>query len=216
MAFVQIPRKSQQSKIYKLPKIIVIYVILSVSSTQKEKILVPASQVKQLIHWYHHMLVHPGADRLFNTLAQHFYWRKTRDDIKSFVRVCKECQKGKRGLRGYGKIPLKDIETQPWKDVCIDLSGPWQAKVNHNKISFHALACIDPFTSWIEIIPIYTKESPFIREPFLQNGSEDTQDHPELFLIKEQNLTMLGCMHCVLDGISNQNQSQSKILEPMQ
>jgi hypothetical protein len=137
-------------------------------STQKEKILVPASQVKQLIHWYHHMLVHPGADRLYNTLAQHFYWRKMRDDIKPFVRVCKECQKGKRGLRGYGKIPLKDIETQPWKDVCTDLSGPWQAKVNHKKISFHALTCIDPFTSWIEIIPIYTKEAPFIRDQFLQ------------------------------------------------
>jgi hypothetical protein len=209
MAFVQIPRKSQQSKIYKLPKIIVIYVVLSVSSTQKEKILVPASQVKQLIHWYHHMLVHPaGADRLYNTLAQHFFWRKIRDDIKSFVRVCKECQKGKRGLRGYGKILLKDIETQPWKDVCINLSGPWQAKVNHNKISFHALTCIDPFTSCIEIIPIYTKESPFIPDQFLQQWLRRYPRPSRVILIKEQNLTMLGCMPCVLDGISNQNQSQ--------
>ena len=114
------------------------------------------------------MLVHPGADRLFNTLAQHFYWRKMRDDIKTFVRVCKACQKGKRGVRGYGKTPLKDVETQPWKDVCLDLSGPWKAKVNHKKIEFHSLTCIDPFTGWVEITPIYTKEAPFIRDQFLQ------------------------------------------------
>jgi hypothetical protein len=141
-------------------------------------------------------------------LAQHFFWRKIRDDIKSFVRVCKECQKGKRGLRGYGKILLKDIETQPWKDVCINLSGPWQAKVNHNKISFHALTCIDPFTSCIEIIPIYTKESPFIPDQFLQQWLRRYPRPSRVILIKEQNLTMLGCMPCVLDGISNQNQSQ--------
>ena len=32
-------------------------------------------------------------------------------------------------MRGYGKVPLKDIETQPWKDVCVDLYGPLKANV---------------------------------------------------------------------------------------
>jgi hypothetical protein len=53
-------------------------------STQKEKILVPASQVKQLI--------------------QHFYWRKMRDDIESFVRVCKECQKASKVFEDTAKF----------------------------------------------------------------------------------------------------------------
>ena len=136
-------------------------------TTQKEKILVPASQVKQLIHWYHHMLVHPGADRLYNTLARHFYWRKIRDDIKSFVRVCKECQQGKRGIRGYGKIPLTDIETQPWKDVSVDLSGPWQAKVNRKRSHFMHLHVLIPLLHGSKSYQSTPKTS-FIRDQFLQ------------------------------------------------
>jgi len=134
---------------------------------KEHRILVPKTQQQRLLHWYHHMLMHPGEDRLFNTLHQHFTWPKMRQTIQHYVKTCPNCQKGKRGLRGYGEIPLKDVETQPWKDMCVDLSGPWSATVNKKQVTFHALTMIDPFTSWVEIIPIYTKEAPYIRDLIL-------------------------------------------------
>jgi hypothetical protein len=60
------------------------------------------------------------------------------------------------------------VETQPCKDMCTDLSGPWKAQVNKKEVTFHALTMIDPFTSWVEIIPIFTKETPYIRDLILQ------------------------------------------------
>ena len=129
---------------------------------KEARILVPQEQRQRLIHWYHHMLLHPGEERLYNTLHQHFYWPSIRKEIQQYTKTCHNCQKGKRGLRGYGKVPLKEIETQPWKDMCVDLSGPWTAQINGKDLEFHALTMIDPFTSWPEIIPIYTKEAPYI------------------------------------------------------
>lgn len=69
---------------------------------------------------------------------------------------------GKRGIRGYGKVPVKDVETEPWKDVALDLSGPWKTTLNKNQVSFHALTMIDVFTGWIEIIPIKSKTAQHI------------------------------------------------------
>jgi len=135
---------------------------------KEARILVPMEHRKQLIHWYHHILLHPGEERLYNTIHQHYSWPNMRKDIQAFTKVCHECQKGKRGLRGYGKIPLKEVETQPWKDLCVDLSGPWTATVNNKEMEFHALTMVDPFTSWPEIIPIYTKQAPYIRDFILQ------------------------------------------------
>jgi transposase InsO family protein len=118
--------------------------------------------------WYHTMLVHPGETRLFNTLHQHYTWPSMIKDIKQYLKVCDACQRGKRGMRGYGKVPLKDIETEPWKDVAVDLSGPWKAVTNNATIIFHALTIIDVFTSWVEIIPIITKNAQYVSEQIEQ------------------------------------------------
>jgi len=56
-----------------------------------------------------------------------------------------------------GKVPLKDVETEPWRDIAMDLSGPWKAVVNGKEQSFHTLTIIDVFAGWPEIIPIDTK-----------------------------------------------------------
>jgi len=56
-----------------------------------------------------------------------------------------------------GKVPIKDTEIEPWRDIAIDLSGPWKAMVNGKEIFFHTLTIVDVFTGWLEIIPIDTK-----------------------------------------------------------
>jgi len=133
-----------------------------------ERIIVPKSIQPKLLQWYHTMLVHPGMTRLYNTLHQHFTWRRMRNDVQSYLKHCDACQRGKRGGRGYGKVPLKDMEQAPWKDACVDLSGPWKAKIDDKVVYFHALTIVDPFTSWVEIIPVLSKKKNHIRDLFEQ------------------------------------------------
>jgi len=128
------------------------------------KMMVPKSLQQRLIHWYHVKLLHPGANRLYNTIRQHYIWPKMLSQIRDQVKHCEACQKAKRGLRGYGKIPLKDPETTPWKDVALDLSGPWKVTIDNKETAFWSLTLIDVFTGWVEIIPITTKEQHCIRD----------------------------------------------------
>lgn len=132
------------------------------------RIIVPRTLTKRLMEWYHVHLVHPGVDRLYYTLRQHFTWPGMLKEIRAYIKKCGPCQKGKRGMRGYGKIPLKDPETEPWKDVAVDLSGPWKAYVDNEEVNFHTLTIIDVFTNWVEIIPITTKSSGVISDLFVQ------------------------------------------------
>jgi len=55
------------------------------------------------------------------------------------------------------KVPIKDTEMEPWRDIAMDLSGPWKAMVNGKERFFHTLTIIDVFTGWPEIIPIDAK-----------------------------------------------------------
>ncbi|CAB9523454.1 Transposon Tf2 [Seminavis robusta] len=132
------------------------------------RIIVPAALTQRLLEWYHTTLVHPGVNHLYNTLRQHYTWPKMLEQIRTYIRSCHACQLGKRGMRGYGKIPLKDPETEPWKDVAVDLSRPWKATVDNKEIIFHTLTIIDVFTGWPEIIPITTKKSEMIADLLIQ------------------------------------------------
>ena len=113
----------------------------------KPRVVVPQTLQKRLMAWCHTQLVHPGITRLTNTLKQHFAWPTMGNDVKNYLRNCHECQVGKRGVRGYGKVPTKDVETGPWHDMCVDLAGPWKTTLNGRQIKFHCLTIIDPFTS---------------------------------------------------------------------
>ena len=115
------------------------------------------------------MLVHPGAERLHNTLRQHFTWPGMQQHIRTFTRHCDACQKGKRGGKGRGFLPMKDVETAPWRDIALDLAGPWKATVDGKTIEFHTFTIIDVFTGWPEIIPIQTKKMEVIRDLLVQN-----------------------------------------------
>jgi len=125
--------------------------------TGQTRIAVPAKLTHRLISWYHNILVHPGTERLYNTLCQHYAWPGMLVQIKEHVNHCDACQKAKRGVRGMGKVPIKDTKIEPWRDIAIDLSGPWKAMVNGKERFFHTLTIIDVFTGWPEIIPIDTK-----------------------------------------------------------
>jgi len=135
----------------------------------RQRVIVPKTLRQRLIHWYHAILVHPGAERLHSTLDRFFTWPKMRDDIKRYTRECHACQLGKRGQRGRGHVPIKDVERTPWEDAAVDLSGPWKTTIDSKDVSFHTFTIIDPFTGWVEILPIKNKGADNISNLFQQN-----------------------------------------------
>jgi transposase InsO family protein len=135
-------------------------------SDNQARIIVPEVLRKRLTRWYHETLLHPGINRMYNTLHQHYTWPRMKQDIENWLQGCDACQRAKRGGRGYGHIPLKDVETAPWKDVAVDLAGPWTTTIDEQKVDFHTFTIIDVFTGWVEIIPIRTKSSQSIADLF--------------------------------------------------
>ena len=90
----------------------------------KDKIVVPTKLQKHVIDWYHTVLCHPGINRTEETIGQHLYWPKMRNQITAHVSACPTCQKSKRRIKKYGHLPPKEAEAEPWDKMCIDLIGP--------------------------------------------------------------------------------------------
>ena len=54
----------------------------------KDKIVVQTKLQKHVIDWYHTVLCHPGINRTKETISQHLYWPKMRDQITNYVSAC--------------------------------------------------------------------------------------------------------------------------------
>ena len=102
----------------------------------KGLIVVPPSVQKKLINWYHERLQHPGRDRLYESIYQHFDWPKPgqlRNAVKWNTKTCDVCQKAKKTSRHYGQVPAKKVESKPWEVLHIDLYGPKTIKRTDGK-----------------------------------------------------------------------------------
>ena len=121
----------------------------------KGQIIVPPSLQKKLVVWYHERLMHPGRDRLYESIYQHFDWPKPgqlRKAVEWNVKTCKICQKAKKTSKHYGQLPAKQVETKPWETLHIDLYGPKTIKRRDGtKIKFQVMTMIDPVTGWFEM-----------------------------------------------------------------
>ena len=68
--------------------------------------------------------------------------------ITKQVKTCTRCQLGKKHKLKYGHIPPKLATVVPWKQVCVDLIGPYTVKAKDGtKLDFMCLMMIDPATS---------------------------------------------------------------------
>ena len=95
---------------------------------KNNKIVVAKLLQKHVIDWYHTVLCHPGINRTEETIAQHLWWPKMRDQITNFVSACTICQKNKRKQKKYGILPPKEAEALIWDKMCIDLIGPYKIR----------------------------------------------------------------------------------------
>jgi hypothetical protein len=104
--------------------------------------------------WYHYILCHPGINRTEETIGQHFYWPKMREQITNDVSTCTICQTQKKQSKKYGLLPEKDAEAMPWDRLCINLIGLNEIKSNVKGVKIpplKAITMIDLATGWFKI-----------------------------------------------------------------
>ena len=70
-----------------------------------DKIVIPSTLVEPILHWYHTNLNHPGADRTFLSISEHFYCNGLRRVVDNHVRSCPVCLLHKQSKVKYGKLP---------------------------------------------------------------------------------------------------------------
>jgi len=106
------------------------------------------------------VLCHPGINRTEESIAQHLYWPKMRDQITNYVKSCPTCQKNKRKVLKYGWLPPKEAETLPWDKLCVDLIGPYKiGRKSYPELIYRCVTMIDPATGWFEIHEYNDKKS---------------------------------------------------------
>jgi len=130
------------------------------------KIYLPSSLLDDAIKWYHLALGHIGRNRLYDTIKQHFYHPDLRNRIDHLVERCPECQKQKNPGRGYGEQAPRDATIHPWREVAVDLIGPWKLTINNVEVSFSALTIIDQVSNLVELVRIDNKTSEHIALQF--------------------------------------------------
>ena len=85
--------------------------------------------------------------------------------ISKHVKTCDRCQIGKKHKLRYGHIPPKVATIHRWKQVCVDIIGPYTVKAKDGtKLNFMCLTIIDPATSWFEIAELPRSDVEYTRE----------------------------------------------------
>ena len=133
----------------------------------KGKIAIPTNLRFRILTWYHENLLHPGADRMFHTISQHFTWPSLRTQVENFVKHCNTCQHYKAQRKKYGHVPVPDKQqiANPWHSIAIDTIGPWiipqspHSSKSKEPTTLQALTIIDLNTHFIEIAALPNKES---------------------------------------------------------
>jgi hypothetical protein len=126
------------------------------------KIIIPTSLRRRTVSWYHHYLQHPGHLCLEGTMRFAMYWKGMGTTIRRYVKTCRSCQVNKKHSQKYGHLPPKLVIPTPWKELCVDLIGPYTLEGKDSlRIDFMCLAMINPATSWFKIVelPTVTQET---------------------------------------------------------
>ena len=112
----------------------------------------------RIILWYHELLNHPGIERTYKTISQHFHARGLEARVYALLRRCS--QKNKRVTKNYGHLPPTLQFYQPWECVQADLFGPWHyTDINGAEQAIRAVSFIDVATRWPELHNYDSKRS---------------------------------------------------------
>ncbi|KAF4701117.1 DNA-(apurinic or apyrimidinic site) lyase, partial [Perkinsus olseni] len=180
------------------------------------QIVVPRPLRNSLLDLYHTRMEtgHPGRYGLYNMLRRQFYWKGMWRDCSDFVRRCLTCRSIARGPSGFGNVQqhTRYISTAMHR-VAVDLVGPIylpeHAREKDVQYPTYCLVMLDPYTGWLELAALYTKEAKEVAETIvnvwvLRHGPflELLSDRGGEFLnqIMGQICRTLGVTHLVSSG----------------
>jgi hypothetical protein len=111
------------------------------------KIYLPMQLLKDAVKWYHLALGHLGQTRLYDSMSLHFLHPDLKTQVENIVSTCDPCQRYKQVLRGHGHTAGREAATHPWRNVAVDLIGPWTLVIQGSEVEFRALTVIDTVTN---------------------------------------------------------------------
>ena len=126
---------------------------------QPWKIYLPNEVLGNAIRWYHLALSHIGMTRLYDTMSMHFYNPKLKNKIEDIIGRCDTCQRQKLVGRGHGETAPREAALLPWRDIAVDLIGPWTIEVAGQPMTYNALTVIDLVTNLVEVVRITNKSA---------------------------------------------------------
>lgn len=144
--------------------------LLYLRGIPNNRLCIPNCNVRlQLIQEYHDCVTagHPGRDRTYFRLAQHFYWPRMGLDVKKFVRSCGVCQHTKGSQQRSGLLQSLPIPDTPWKDISMDfiMGLPLNSRGYDAIYTF-----VDRLTKCVHLVPTHsTVDAKGSAELYIQN-----------------------------------------------
>ena len=130
------------------------------------KICIPDSKLDEIIQWHHTHLGHLGIKCTNDMIALHYFHLCLSSRREDLISRCDACQRNKPALRRYGELPPCNAVNTAWKEVAIDLIGPWTFTVHGASYTFHALTMIDMVTNYCELIRIDNESVAHVGQKF--------------------------------------------------
>ena len=86
-------------------------------------------------------------------IRTHFYWSTISRDFMKHIQQCQICQKHDKCKPKPSPMQSRELASQPFENVSIDLVGPFPTAVGGYK---YLLTLVDLATRWPEAIPLKT------------------------------------------------------------
>src|SRR6056297_3654924 len=99
-------------------------------------------------------------------MSLHLFHPYLKQTAQQIVSQCDTCQRQKQVLQGHGQTAPCKAHTHPWRDVAVDLIGPWTLSINNQKVQFTALTAIDTVTGLVKLQSLENKTSAHVARQF--------------------------------------------------
>jgi hypothetical protein len=133
------------------------------------KIVIPEALVSDTIKWYYHIMGHVGSSQEYDSLCSIFWFPCMCRRIDNYVHGCNSCQQYKDAGCRQGQLPPREDTSVPFKEVAIDIVGPWSITIENDSLEIQVLMIIDITITLSEVIRIEDKSSQHISIVFENN-----------------------------------------------
>jgi transposase InsO family protein len=126
------------------------------------------TEIDSLIAETHNSLIggHMGIKKTLMKLKELYHWKNMKNDIKKYIRACKECQKNKITRRIKMPMVITSTSKKPGERWAMDIVGPLDLSVEGYR---YLLTCQDDLTRYLVAIPLKDQESDTIARAFTKH-----------------------------------------------